>query len=86
MRLQRHLGRCASMLVRPEELLDLPVLDPAGHAVGTVVDVGLVDFQRPKFLLVRWHAGRGVQRVELPGLAISAQGVRLARAPGALPA
>ncbi|MCA1814395.1 MAG: hypothetical protein LC624_10670 [Halobacteriales archaeon] len=69
------------MDARPSELLGLPVLDPSGLAVGTVVDVGLVDHQRPKFLLVRWNTGASIQRVELQGIAVGPAGVRLPRLP-----
>jgi hypothetical protein len=65
------------MLVRPEELLDLPVFDAAGQAVGQVVDVGLVDLQRPKFVLVRLPTGGTLRRVDLGGVVVSARGLRL---------
>jgi len=75
---RRHLG---AMDARPAELLGLPVLDPLGSKVGTVVDVGLVDLQRPKFLLVRLDTGARLQRIEYRGLAVRPDGVHLSTLP-----
>lgn len=40
------------MAARPDELLGLAVLGPDGRRLGEALDVGLVDWWRPKFLLV----------------------------------
>lgn len=68
----------------PEQLLGLPVLDPAGAPVGVVEDVGVAAWNQPKFLLVRLaRDGSRLVRVDFGQVAQLSGAVRLAAPPGA---
>jgi hypothetical protein len=60
----------------PGRLLGMPLLDPRGALVGTVVDVGLRDYRHARFLLVR-DARCRLLRVELDTVALAGDALRL---------
>lgn len=70
----------------PEQLVGMPVLDPNGSRVGTVVDVGLSNWRQPKFLLVKQESGAALLRVELLQVEDVGEDVIRLAAPGKLPA
>lgn len=66
----------------PEQLLGMPVVAPGGRAVGTVVDVGLVTWRQPKFLLVKLPQAARIVRIEFGEVAeVGPRVVRLTRVP-----
>jgi sporulation protein YlmC with PRC-barrel domain len=69
----------------PEELLGKEVLAPTGEPVGTVVDVGLVTWRQPKFLLVRSQDPARLMRIDIRQVEdVAAPSIRLLIPPSTL--